>query len=99
MQTDNNTLVEDLLAITENATTAARRFKELTEAQLNFKKQPDQWSILECIEHLNRYGDFYLPEIEKAILAYKTNNGKHIYRSGLLGHYFANLMKVKDGKI
>jgi hypothetical protein len=99
MQTDNNTLIEELLAITENASRAARRFKDLTETQLKFKKQPDQWSILECIEHLNRYGDFYLPEIEKSILARKTNYGALVYRSGLLGNYFANLMKVKEGKM
>ena len=23
------------------------------------------WNILECVEHLNRYGAFYLPAIEK----------------------------------
>ncbi|MEX2230859.1 MAG: DinB family protein [Cyclobacteriaceae bacterium] len=99
MQTDNNTLIEDLLATTENATRSARKFKELSEAQLNFKKRPNQWSILECIEHLNRYGDFYLPAIESSILAHKTNSGTYVYKSGLFGNYFANLMKVKQGKI
>ena len=99
MQTDNNTLIKDLLAMTEDATKAARRYKNLSEAQLNFKRRPDQWNILECLEHLNRYGDFYLPEIEKSIVGHKTNNGTHVYRSGLLGNYFANLMKVKHGKM
>lgn len=42
-------------------------FLSLTESQLNFRTGKDQWSILECIEHLNRYYRFYNPEIQKAI--------------------------------
>jgi hypothetical protein len=32
--------------------------------ELNWKEHPGQWSILECIEHLNRYNNYYLQEIE-----------------------------------
>jgi hypothetical protein len=99
MQTDNSTLIEELLAITERSTEAARRFKALSDGQLQFKKRPEQWSILECIEHLNLYGDFYLPAIEKSIVGHKNKGTVTMFKSGLLGNYFANLMKAKDGKI
>ena len=99
MQSDNNTLIEELLTITESATSAAKGFRELNESQLNFKEGPEKWSVLECIEHLNMYGDFYLPEIEKAILQNNVKQGPRIYKSGLIGNWFANLMKVKNGKI
>ena len=99
MQTENNTLIDDLLTMSENATQAVKKFKDVSGSQLNFRKGPNQWSILECIEHLNRYGDFYLPEIEKSILAQKRDNHPGVYKSGVFGNFFANVMKVKNGKI
>jgi hypothetical protein len=98
MQTDNNQVVDELLGLTEKATTSARRFKELDETILNFKDSEEKWSILECIEHLNRYGDYYLPEIRQALLsAGKWKGGA--FRSGFIGNYFANLMRIRNGKI
>ena len=99
MQKDNNILIGELLVMTENAAQAAKKFREMSADQLNFRTAPARWSILECFEHLNRYGDFYLPEIEKAILAHKKNDTPTVFRSGILGNYFANLMKVKNGKM
>jgi hypothetical protein len=34
-----------------------------------FKEQPapGAWSAMQCLGHLNAYGDYYLPAIEKAI--------------------------------
>jgi len=37
------------------------------EELLNWKERPDAWSVLECFEHLNRYSEYYLPAIQKAI--------------------------------
>lgn len=99
MQTDNHTLIEELLELTENATRAARDLRNLPEDQLNFKEHAETWSILECIEHLNRYGEFYLPELEKAVLSRKAKKPSPVYKSGLFGNYFANLMKVSDGRM
>lgn len=99
MRTDNNSLIEEMLVLAERATSAARKFREMPESNLNFRNHPAQWSALECLEHLNRYGEFYLPEIEKAILSQKKNPRAHTFKSGLLGNYFANLMRVKNGRI
>ena len=99
METDNNTLIDELLAVTEAATEKARKLRLLPESQLNFKEDPERWSILECIEHLNRYGDYYLPEIEKAILHSKSNTSSLTFKSGVIGNWFANLMKVKNGRV
>jgi hypothetical protein len=99
MRTENNTLVNELLAITDACTASAKNFTQLPPDVLNFKEAPERWSILECIEHLNRYGDYYLPEIEKAIMSGKTSNNPLTFSSGVFGNYFANLMKVKNGKM
>ena len=100
MQTDNNKLIDELIALTDACTTSALKFQNLSPKILNFKETPEKWSVLECLEHLNRYGDYYLPELEKVITDRRTpaaSNG--VYKSGMLGNYFANLMKVKNGKV
>ncbi|WP_242009229.1 DinB family protein [Robertkochia solimangrovi] len=70
-------------------------FKALTDEQLNFRIHESSWSILECLEHLNRYGNFYIPEIRKQILNSKSTPDKN-FKSGLLGGYFANSMLPKE---
>ena len=84
-------LLVDLTQRVERATEAVQAFRELSIEQLNFKKHPESWSVLECLEHLNLYGDFYLPEMEKQILGAKYGS-VHVFQSGVLGNYFANLM-------
>jgi len=99
MQTDSETLIEELLALTARASEAAKKFKELSPHQLNYRTSVDKWSILQCIDHLNLYGDFYLPEIEKQILENKALSKPRQFKSGIIGNYFANLMKVRNGKV
>jgi len=36
---------------------------------------------LECIEHLNRYGDFYIPEITKRIKTGKSTTTSSPFKS------------------
>ncbi len=49
---------EDNLHFVEN------ELVKLTDAQLNFKPNADKWSILQCVEHLNRYSEYYLKIID-----------------------------------
>lgn len=99
MQTEAKALLHEMAAITEAGTIAVKEFKKLPDEKLNYKTTTGSWSILECIEHLNLYGDFYLPEMEKQILSQKTRTPSALFRSGILGNYFAELMKGKNGKI
>jgi DinB superfamily len=92
-------LIEELLVQTEQNSKNVEKFKTLSREALNFKENPERWSILECIEHLNRYGEFYLPELEARILATKPRPEADTFSSGMIGNYFANLMKVRDGKM
>jgi hypothetical protein len=58
---------------------------------LNWKAQPEQWSVLECIEHLNKYARYYNHEIEKA-LAKKRKPQK--FKAGWLGNYFVESVTI-----
>lgn len=99
MQVESKILLQDLTARAMKASEKVQRFKSLPIEQLNHRDAPDSWSILECIEHLNLYGDFYLPEIEQRILQSPHNQAVILFKSGWLGNYFANSMLPKNGKI
>lgn len=99
MQIENNLLINDLLTITDKAIAAARNLKSFGTERLNSKPDPESWSAMECIEHLNLYGDFYLPEIEKRILARQVPSNNTLFKSGWMGNYFAELMHVKNGTV
>ena len=98
MQIENNILIDDLLQRTEKCIRTVKDFQTLSIEQLQFKNG-ERWSVLECLEHLNLYGDFYLVEIEKQIIANPRKSSLTKFKSGVLGNYFANLMEVKNGKI
>jgi hypothetical protein len=65
------------------------------ENMLNFRIAADSWSILECLEHLNRYGNFYIPEISHRI-SFSATSPKPDFKPGILGNYFAGSMLPKE---
>lgn len=95
MKIKSEELIQDLIERTRLNLNHAEKFKVLEESILNFKSDNDSWSILECFEHLNLYGDFYIPEIRKKMEA--SNDGPSAtFKSGLLGNYFAKSMLPKE---
>ena len=98
MKIESQTLIAELLKRLDDASATVERFKNLDADALNARKNETSWSLLECLEHLNRYGYFYLPEIEKQILAQQPVNDKQIFKSGLLGNYLVNLIRLSASK-
>lgn len=79
--------------------------EEITQSypsdMLGKRPSSERWSVLDNLEHLNLYNDFYIPTFVKII-----DNGKSkglqprsMYRAGWLGAYLTNSMKPKNGKI
>jgi len=99
MQTKSTELINDLLSRVDKAGKTVQGFKALSTEALNARKSTTGWSLLECIEHLNFYGNFYLPEIESQLLANKGRPASAVFKSGIIGNYFANLMQVKNGQL
>ncbi|GGG64621.1 DinB family protein [Epilithonimonas arachidiradicis] len=91
-----NQLFSELKIITENNIEFAESLLNQNNETLNFRASEDSWSILECLEHLNFYGLFYLPEIENRILETRFQETKSEFKSGILGNYFANMMLPKE---
>lgn len=95
MKTSTDFLLADLIERTRQHLNAAEHYKSLTDEQLNWRQTEGSWSVLECLEHLNLYGDFYLPEIQSRITNSRFTAEKN-FNSGMLGNYFAQSMLPKE---
>lgn len=88
-------LLDDLYAQTEQFLQKVVQNWQNMPVQMFYKKpSPTAWSAAQCLEHLNFYGRYYLPALEKAI---KTAEQKGYqptenYASGWLGNYFYHQM-------
>jgi hypothetical protein len=73
---------------------AISEWQMIPHTQFARKPAPEKWSANECLQHLNTYGRYYLPEIENAILKAKANNlgPSSTFQTGWLGHYFTEMM-------
>lgn len=99
MQIKSENLRTELKNILAESMRKAEHIRTLNLDKVNLKREKDAWSTLQCIEHLNNYGNYYLPEIEQRIKATRYPQPRNVFKSGVLGNYFANLMKGNKGKI
>lgn len=95
MEVRSEALVSALEATTQENINFAETLKAKSDSDLNWRADATSWSILECLEHLNLYGDFYLPEIE-SVIQKATSRSDAVFKSGFLGNYFATSMLPKE---
>ena len=93
MQSEN--LIQSLIEQTRKVINTVEKLKNNDLQTLTWKNDQKSWSILECLEHLNLYGNFYLPEIESKIKN-STTKSETEFKSGFLGNYFAKSMLPKE---
>ena len=67
MKIKTEELIAELINASKRNISTVKKFKEVPLIKLNRKESTDKWSVLECIEHLNLYGDFYNPEVKKIV--------------------------------
>ena len=99
MTTIQRDLLDSLIKQTENISKTVEEFKKCALSELNYKSSPKSWSALECLEHLNLYYAFYLPEIRKR-LDTSTYQPTETFKSGYLGNKFVkSMLPDSQGKI
>ncbi len=93
-----NTL-EHLSQLTHNQKhTVIASFVPLVLPQLNYKPSSDSWSILECLEHLNRYSRYYNPILAKAIANNSDGNYLQTISYSWLGKKSLGIVRPDNGK-
>ncbi|WP_018476141.1 DinB family protein [Pontibacter roseus] len=73
-------------------------FSALDLPLLNHKPGPDSWSILECLEHLNRYSRYYNPALAKAIHRSPVTTDQQPIRYSWLGKKSLDVVRPGNGK-
>jgi hypothetical protein len=95
MALNTEKLLQKLLEITRENLNSAEQLKKQPIDSLNWKPASESWSALECIEHLNRYGDFYIPEITNKIKTSKHKRSE-TFKSNWLGAYFSKSVSYNE---
>ena len=74
---------------------AGELLAKLTEGQFNWRPGPGQWSIADCLSHLNVTGRLYLPVIEEGIRRGRARQllGRGPFRHGFLGNWFVRTVE------
>ena len=95
MKTTNAALISELEDHVKRHRERALELRAMPKQALVNSPKPGAWCALECIEHLNRYGRFYLPEIKKRLGERRSASANSSFRSTWLGEYFAQSVKDK----
>jgi hypothetical protein len=100
MKTENKAFLLDTLEATveRHLRDALHDFQNLPGSELLRPADNGGWSIAQCLEHLNRYGNYYLPRIQNG-LATHASAPSDTFRSSWLGSYFTKMMQPGKGKM
>lgn len=85
----------NLIEHTRQIINRVEKLKQFPEELLNKKASAESWSALECLEHLNLYGDFYNPEISSS-LKHNLTQSEERFKGSALGNYFEKSMLPKE---
>jgi hypothetical protein len=86
-------LLNELLNQTENILKKAiAEWQLVPHSRFARKPSAESWSANECIQHLNSYGRYYLPAIERALEQLSATSTVEQFSPGWLGDYFTRLM-------
>jgi hypothetical protein len=100
---NSDTLLQDLSNDVNGLLNVLRtRIQPQPHAVLLEQPAPGSWSVIQCLDHLNSYGHYYLPHLHNALSKGEQKGipAKPLFRSGWLGNYFTNLMQPKpDGAL
>lgn len=89
-------LIQDIQELVE---IVEQQFAQASTEQLNWKANPNSWSVLECLEHLNRYSDFYHREIQQKIAKAATEKSStSLFKPSWLGNYFVDSVAPNNQK-
>ncbi len=89
-------LLENIIHQLQKYIAQAQALKNQPVAVLNWRANETSWSVLECLEHLSLYADFYVPEIQKSITNTNHKQPASTFTSSWLGNYFAKSMLPKE---
>lgn len=96
-QVNSRELLAELEArVEKHLEESVRIYQNLSRETLNKQSPGGGWSIAQCLEHLNTYGDYYFPKIEKGLQDFKGGSSPK-FTSTWLGDYFTRMLDPETG--
>jgi len=96
---DKGRLLDELERLVNDHIQAAVAVFQNMHSELLVKPAEDGgWSIAQCLEHLNRYGNYYIPQIRQGLARQKGLVTGGLFKSGVIGAYFTRMMDPDRGK-
>ncbi|HEY8970242.1 MAG TPA: DinB family protein [Puia sp.] len=96
---DKDRLLDDLeRSVNEHIQSAVAVFQNMHSDFLLKPAADGGWSIAQCLEHLNRYGNYYIPLIRQGLARQKELTTGGTFKSGVIGAYFTRMMDPDRGK-
>ena len=97
--TSHNVIENCISATQANIERVLKSFSSLSENQLNWKINPDSWSIGECLSHLVNTNNLYLDKIKSIINSLSTGKENDFsYRQTISGRMIAKGIDPANNK-
>ncbi|OON70818.1 DinB family protein [Hymenobacter sp. CRA2] len=94
-----NAFVAQLRATTRRLQrTVETELLPLSDAALNHKPSASAWSVLECLEHLNRYSRYYHPVLTRAVARQESVATSAQVRYSWLGRKSLAIVRPDNGR-
>jgi len=87
---NSQALLEDLQADVRQLVLIANKLKSEDPGVLLEQPAPGKWNVVQVLEHLNSYGRYYIPAIEKSLQQNKP--ATELFKPGFIGNYFTKML-------
>lgn len=97
----NIELTPELIRQNQEITRRANQlFADYPPERIRKRPADSAWNAVDCIEHLNRTYDWYLPQIEKSLRQSRPSSHNNLtYQSGYIGDKMTEGSRPSKGKI
>ncbi|ELR72956.1 hypothetical protein C900_00917 [Fulvivirga imtechensis AK7] len=97
---DQKQFLERLKSETEEILAFAYMLSEQPTEKLTEQPTPNQWSVAECLEHMNAATELYLDQIEPKMITHLKPSGTTFFKRGFFASYSTKSLKPSaEGKI
>jgi hypothetical protein len=91
---NSQALLEGLQADIRQMVLIANKLRSEDPGVLLEQPAPGKWSVVQVLEHLNSYGRYYIPAIEKSLQ--KNKPATEFFKPGFIGNYFTKMLSPSE---
>ncbi len=94
-------VIAELKEMVVNQIERTHALQEAGTDKLSLSNSPESWNVLQCLEHLNRYADFYIESInEKLKRSTKSASSEKVFKPGYFGNkFYLDMLPKADGSV